>query len=171
MVVLEKTLESPLNSTEIKPVSPKGNQPWILIGRTDAEAPTLWPPDAKNGLTGKDPDTGQDWGQEEKGAVEDEMVERNHWLNGHEFEQTPGAVEWQGKLTGAVHWGRKESDATERLSNTTTHWQLRRRPNTYFLAQGSAQVPSFLKIYFSISVFEVWLPLGKKNVWLKICMV
>ena len=170
-VVLEKTLESPLDSTEIKPVSPKGNQPWIFIGRTDAEAPILWSPDAKSRLIGKDPDAGQDWGQEEKGAMEDEMVGWHHWLNGHEFEQTLGDTEGQGRLTAAVHWGHKESDTIEWLNNTTTHRQLQGRPNTYFLAQGSAHVASFLKIYFSIIVFEVWLPLGKKNLWLKICMV
>ena len=73
-----------------KTVSPKGNQPWIYTGRTDAEAPVLWPPDAKSPLTGKDPDAGKDWGQEEKGATEDEMFRWHHRLNGLEFEQTPG---------------------------------------------------------------------------------
>ena len=87
-VVLEKTLESPLDCKEITPVHPKGNQPWIFIGRTDAEAetPILWPPDAKNWLIGKDPDAGKDWRQEEKGMTEDEMVGWHHRLNGHEFE-------------------------------------------------------------------------------------
>ena len=89
-VVLEKTLESPLDFKEIKPVNHKGNQSWIFIGRTDAEAPILWPPDAKSQLIGKDPDVGKDWGQEEKGATEDEMIGWHHWLNGHEFEQTLG---------------------------------------------------------------------------------
>ena len=87
-VVLEKTLESSLGSKEIQPVHPKGNQPWIFSGRTDAGAETLilWPPDAKNWLIGKDPDAGKDWRQEEKGMTEDEMVGWHHWLNGHEFE-------------------------------------------------------------------------------------
>ena len=87
-VVLEKTLESPLDSKEIQPVSPKGNQSWIVTGRTDTEAetPILWPSDAKNWLTGKDPDAGTDWRQEEKGATEDEMVGWHHRLDGHEFE-------------------------------------------------------------------------------------
>ena len=87
-VVLEKTLESPLDSKEIKPVDPKGDQSWIFIGSTDAEAetPTLWPPDGKNWLTGKDPDVGKDWRQEEKGTMEDVMAGWDHWLNGHEFE-------------------------------------------------------------------------------------
>ena len=86
------SLESPLDCKEIKPVNPKGNQPWIFIERTDAEteAPILWPPDAKTWLIGKDPDAGKDQGQEEKGATEDEMVEWHHWLNGHELEQIPG---------------------------------------------------------------------------------
>ena len=87
---LEKTLESLLDSKEIKQVNPKGKQPWIFTGRTDAEAPILWPPDVKSQLTGKDPDAGKDWGQEEKGTTEDEMVGWHHQLNGHEFEQSPG---------------------------------------------------------------------------------
>ena len=88
IVRLEKTLESPLNSQEIKAVTPKGNQPWKFLWRNDAEAkvPIPWPPDAKSQLIGKDPDAGKDWGQEEKGATEDEMVGWNHILNGHEFE-------------------------------------------------------------------------------------
>ena len=91
-VVLEKTLESPLDCKEIQPVHPKGNQSWLFIGRTDTEAetPVLWPPDVKNWLIGKDPDAGKDWRQEEKGMTEDEMVEWHHWLDGHEFEQAPG---------------------------------------------------------------------------------
>ena len=88
IVVLEKTLESPLDSKEIQPVHPKGYQSWIFIGRTDAEAeaPKLWPPDANSGLIRKDPDPGKDWRQEEKGMTEDEMIGWHHQLNGHEFE-------------------------------------------------------------------------------------
>ena len=91
-VVLEKTLESPLDSKEIKPVNPKGNQLWIFIGRTNAkaEAPILWPSDAKSRLIGKDPDAGKDWREEEKEMTEDEMAEWHNWLNGHEFEEAPG---------------------------------------------------------------------------------
>ena len=87
-VMLEKTLESPLDCKKTKPVNPKGNQFWILIGRTDAEAetPILWSPDAKNWLIWKDPNVGEDWSREEKGVTEDEMVGWHHWLNGHEFE-------------------------------------------------------------------------------------
>ena len=86
------SLESPLDSKEIKPVNPKRNQPWIFIGRTDAEVEgsILWPPDTKSRLTGKDPDAGKDWRQKEKGATEDQMVGWHHWLNGLEFEQTLG---------------------------------------------------------------------------------
>ena len=100
VVVLEKTLESPLDCKEIKPVNPKGNQPWILIAETDAEAevPIHWPPDAKSWFIGKDPDAGKDWGQEVKGMTEDEMVGWHHQLNGHEFEQTPGYSEGQRRL-------------------------------------------------------------------------
>ena len=91
-VVLEKTLESPLDYKEIKPVNPKGNRPWIFTGRTDAEAeaPILWPPDAKSRLIGEDPDAGKAWRQEEKGTIEDEMVEWHHQLYGHKFEKTSG---------------------------------------------------------------------------------
>ena len=87
-VVLEKTLESPLDCKEIQPVYSKGDQSWVFIGRTDVEAenPILWPPDVKSWLTGKDPDAGKDWRQEENGITEDEIVEWHHWLNGHEFE-------------------------------------------------------------------------------------
>ena len=104
-VVLEKTLESPLDFKEIKLVNPKGNQSWIFIGRTDAqtEAPILWPPYAKGWLIGKDPDAGKDWGQEEKGTTEDEMVGWHHRLDGQEFEQTPGIVDGQGSLVCCSH--------------------------------------------------------------------
>ena len=119
IVVLEKNLESPLDSKEIKPVNPKGNQPWMFFGRTEAEAetPILRPSDVKSQLTGKDPDAGRDWGQEDKGATEDEMAGWHHQLNGHEFEQTPGDGEGQGSLARCSPWGSKMSDMTERLSN------------------------------------------------------
>ena len=117
-VVLEKTLESPLDCKEIKPVHPKGNQSWLFIRRTDAEAetPILWPPDAKNWLIGKDPDAGKDWRQEEKGTTEDEMVGWHHWLNEHEFKQAPGICDGQGRLAWCSPWGLKESDMTEQLN-------------------------------------------------------
>ena len=104
-VVLEKTLESPLDYKEIKPINPKGNQSWMFIGRMDAEAetPILWPPDAKNWLLGKDPDAGKDWRQEEKGMTEDEMVGWHNWLDGHEFVQTPELVMDREAWCGIVH--------------------------------------------------------------------
>ena len=120
-VVLEKTVESPLGCKEIQPVYPKGNQSWIFIGRTDAEAetPMLWPPDMKNWLTGKDPEAGKDWRWEEKGMTEAVMVGWHHWLSGHEFEQVPGVGDWQGSLACCRPWGRKEFDMTEWLHNNS----------------------------------------------------
>ena len=119
-VVLEKTLESPLDCKEIQPVHPKGDQSQVFIGRTDveAEAPILWPPDVKSWLIWKDPDAGKDWGQEEKGTTEDEMVGWHHRLNGHGFGWTPGVGDGQGGLVCCSSWGRKESDMTERLNWT-----------------------------------------------------
>ena len=111
-VVLEKTLESPLDC-KIKPVNPKGNQYWIFIGRTDAEAPILWPPDVKSWLIRKYLDAGKDCRQEEKGTTELEMVEWHHQLNGHEFEQAPGNGKGQGSPACCSPWGRKEPDITE----------------------------------------------------------
>ena len=113
-VVLEKTLESPLDSKKIKPVNPQENQHWIFIGRTDAEAEAsvVWPPDAKNWLIGKNPNVGKDWEQEEKEVSEDEVVGWHHWLNGHEFVQTPGDSEGQRSLLCCTPWGRKEWDTT-----------------------------------------------------------
>ena len=117
-VVLEKTLESPLDNMEIKPVNLKVNQSWIFIGRTDAKAetPVLWPPDAKNWLIGKDPDAGKDWRQEGNGMTEDEMVGWHHRLNRHEFEQTLGVVDGQKSLVCCSPWGCKESGMTEWLN-------------------------------------------------------
>ena len=89
-VVLDKTLESPLDWKEIQPIHPKGNQSWVFTGRTDVETPIVWPPDVKSWLIGKDPDAGKDWRQEGKEVTEYEMTGCHHWLNGHEFEQTPG---------------------------------------------------------------------------------
>ena len=114
-VVLEKTLESPLDCKEIQPVDPKGHQSWLFIGRTDAEAgtPILWPPDAKNWFIGKDPDTGKDWRRVEKRMTEDEMVGWHHWLSGHEFEWTPGVGDRLGNLEYCNPWGCEELDTTK----------------------------------------------------------
>ena len=119
-VVLEKILENPLDFKEIKSVNSLGNQPWLFIGRTDAEveAPVLWPPDAKSRLTGKDPDAGKDWRQEEKAVTENEIVGWHHWLNGHEFEQALGVGDGQGSLVCCSPWGCKELDTIERLNWT-----------------------------------------------------
>ena len=121
-VVLEKTLESPLDCKEIQPVHPKGDQSLVFIRRTDVEAETLilWPTDTKSWLIWKDPD-GKDWGQEEKGMTADEMVGWHHRLNGHGFGWTPGVGVGQGGMACGGLWGRKESDMTERL-NWTDYW-------------------------------------------------
>ena len=123
-VVLEKTLESPLGCKDFKPVNPKGNQSWIFIGRTNAEAEALilWPPNAKNWLIGKDPGAGKDWRLEEKQMTEDEMIWWHHQLNGQEFEQAPGVGDGQGSLACCRPWSHKESDTTEWLN--WTHIQI-----------------------------------------------
>ena len=124
-VVLVKILENPLDSKEIKPINPKGNQPWIFIGRIDAEAEPqiLWPPDVKSWLW-------EVWRQEEYGVTEDEMVDWHHWISGHEFEQSPWDSEWQWCLAWCNSWSYKESDTTERLNWTECiilYWSPRRR--------------------------------------------
>ena len=119
-VVLEKTLESPLDCKEIQPVHPKGDQCWVFIGRTDVEAetPILCPPDVKSWLIWKDPDADKDWGQEEKGTTEDEVVGWQHWLNGNGFGWTPGVGDGLGGLACCGSRGRRESDTTEQLKWT-----------------------------------------------------
>ena len=116
-VVLEKTLESPLDCKEIQPVHVKGNQSWVFIGRTDAEAetPIFWPPDVKSWLIWKIPDAGKDWGQEEKGMTEDEMVGWHHRLYGHGFGWTLRVGDGQWGLASCSSWGCKKPDTTERL--------------------------------------------------------
>ena len=118
-VVLEKTLEGLLDFREIQPVLPKGNQSWIFIGRTDAEVetPVLWLSGAKNWLIGKDHDAGKDRRQEEKGMTEDEIVGWHHWLNGHQFEQTPGIGDGQGGLV-CCSTSNRELDKTEQVNWT-----------------------------------------------------
>ena len=131
-MVLEKTLESPLDCKEIQPVHPKGNYSWIFIGRTDAEAetPILWPLDAKNWPIGKDPEAGKDWGQEEKGTTENEMVGWHHLLDGHEFKQTLGFGDGQGSLVCCSRLSCKESDMTERLNCLNCSWKT-----SFYLSQ------------------------------------
>ena len=120
LVVLEKTLESPLDYKEIQLVHSKGDQSWVFFGRNDvkAETPILWPPHAKSWLIGKDSDTGRDWGQEEKGTTGDEIARWHHRLDGHEFGWTPGVGDGQGGLACYDSWDHKESDTTERLNWT-----------------------------------------------------
>ena len=124
-VVLEKTLESPLDRKEIKTVNPKGNQSWMFIRKTEAEAeaPILWPPDVKSQLIRKDPDAGKDWRQEDKGTIG-----WHHWLDGHEFEQALGDGDWQGSLACCSLWGCKESNTTEQLNNSKLPLEI----NNYF---------------------------------------
>ena len=125
IVVLKKTLESPLDCKEIKPVNPKGNQSWIFIGRTDAESetPILWPPDANNWLIGKDPDSGKDCREEEKGMTEGEMVGWHHWLDGHESEEALGVGDGHGSLACCTPCNHKELYITEWL-NWTEDYQI-----------------------------------------------
>ena len=123
-VVLEKTLESPLDCKEIQPVHSKGDQSWVFFRRTDVEAeiPVLWPPDTKGWLIWKDwENAGKDWGQEEKGTTEDEMVGWHHRIDGHGFGWTPGVGDGQGGLACCDSWGRKELDTTEWLNWTEHH--------------------------------------------------
>ena len=127
IVVKEKNLESPLEK-DIQPVCPKGNQPWIFIGRNDAEAeaPILWPPDTKSQLIQKELDAGKDWRQEKR-VTEDEIIGWHHWLNGHEFEQAPGDSEGQGRLICCSPWGRRELETSEQLNNNNARFGLTRK--------------------------------------------
>ena len=146
-VVFEKTLSSPLDCKEIQPVHPKGDQSWVFIGRTDAEAetPILWPPHAKSWLIGKDPDAGRDWGQEEKGTTEDEMARWHHLLDAHKFGWTPGVGDGQGGLACCNSWGCKESDMTERLNST----ELTKSNQNLKLTQ--SKLPPSCPVYFHFS--------------------
>ena len=133
-MVLEKTLESRLDCTETQPVQPKGDQSWVFIGGTnvEAETPTLWPPDAESWLIWKDPDAGKDWGQEEKGMTEEEMIGWHHWHNGHGFGWTPGVGDGQAGLAYYGSWADKELDTTEALNWTEV---LDQEAEIYHLSQ------------------------------------
>ena len=147
--MLEKTLESPLDCREIQPLNPKGNQSWIFIGRTDAEAEAsiLWPPDTKNWPISKDPDAGKDLRQEEKGRTEDQTVRWHHQLHGHEFEQAPGDGEGQGSLACFSPWGCKESDMTEQVNNSS--WEHLKHASHYVLAWSWTAFVLYVYISFS----------------------
>ena len=139
-VVLEKTLDSPLDCKKIKAVNPKGNKSWIFIGRTDAEvdAPILWPPDAKSWLIGKDPDAGKDWSQEEKGITEIELVGWHHRLIGHEFEQELGDGEGQGSWHATVHGVTKSQTRLSDRTTTIPTLQIRELRPSEVISQGPA---------------------------------
>ena len=126
-VVLEKTLESPLDCKEVQPVHSEGDQPWDFFGRNDAktETPVLWPPHVKSWLIGNDPDAGKDWRQEKKGIAEDEMVRLHHQLNGLQFEQALEVGDGQGSLACYSPWGCKEFNMTERLNWTELNWEVK----------------------------------------------
>ena len=162
-VVLEKTLESPLNCKEIQPVHPKEDQFWVFIGRTDVEAeiPILWPPDVKSWLIGKDPDAGKDWGQKEKGTTEDEMVGWHRWLHGHGFGWTPGVGDGQGGLACCNSWCCKESDMTEWLNWTELNWKYIRIYLEFLFALVVNTLASstvhFYKIWMNILIFNLIL--------------
>ena len=167
-VVLEKTLESPLDCKEIQPVHSKGDQFWVFIGRNDAKAetPVLWPSHAKSWLIGKDPDAGRDCGQEEKGMTEDKMAGCHHRLDGHEFEWTPGVGDGQGGLVCCDSWGRKESDTTEWLN-----WTEQNKPLCWLIflsvivkTDSNAKVP-FHYIHSFLGMFLV------KNKFPHLCLV
>ena len=162
--VVLKTLEGPLDCKEIQPVHPKGDQSWVFIGRTDAEAetPILWPPDAKNWLTRKDPDTGKDWKWEEKGTTEDEMVGWHHRLDGHGFGWTLGVGDGQGSLACCSPWGRKELDTTELLNWTELNLQ------GLFPIQGSHLY--LLYLLHCRRVLYYWCHLGSLTYAWNICM-
>ena len=136
-VMLEKTLESPLDCKEIQPVHPRGDQSWIFIGMTDVEAETtiLWPSDAKSWLIWKDPDAGKVWMQEEKRTTKDEMVGWHHRINRHEFEHIPGVGDGEGKLACCSPWGCKQLDMTEWLKWTELSFWLKTFTNKYAKAQ------------------------------------
>ena len=146
-VVLEKVLESPLDSKEIQPVYPKGNQSWVFIGRIGAEAPILWPPDVKNRPLEKTLMLGKTEDKRRRWAAEDEMVGWHHWLNGHEFEQAPGDGEGQGGLVCCSPWGCKESDMTERLNWTE---DVNCSSSTYWLCDIESVVLMCLNLIFLI---------------------
>ena len=149
-MVLEKTLESPLDSKKFQLVHPKGNQSWLFIGSTDAEVetPILWPPDAKNWLIWKDLDSGKDWRQKEKGTTEDEMVGWHHQLNGHEFELTPGVGDGQGSLVFCSRWDHKV-----RLDWVTElNWL-----GSWIVGHDLATEQQQLRMYYWFKMYSSWI--------------
>ena len=156
-VVLEKTLESPLDCREIQPVHPKGYQSWVFIGKTDVETetPIIWPPDAKSWLIGKDPDAGKDWGQEEKGTTEGEMVRWHHQVNGHGFGWTPGVGDGQGGLVCCGSWCHKESDTTDRLNWLSLSLSMETSPSVFPFFSASLNLIASI-IYYGLEGVILW---------------
>ena len=151
-MVLEKTLESPLDCKEVQPVHPKGDQFWVFIVRTDVEAetPILWPPHAKSWLIGKDSDAGRDRGQEEKGTTEDEMAGWHHQLDGHGFGWTPRGGDGQGGLACCNSWGRKESDTTEWVTELNwTEGQITNKNIMFIFNWAFSSEFYFILLYFN----------------------
>ena len=167
-VVLEKTLESPLDCKEIQPVHSKGDRSWVFIGRTDAEAetPILWPSRVKSWLIGKDSDAGRDWGQEEKGTTEDEMAGWHHWFDGCEFEWTLGVGNGQGGLAAVIHGVAK---SRTRLSDwTELNWTRPRNPNAVLVA--TVTLPWDLLTEDTFLFLPFTFPLWKKKALMYICV-
>ena len=158
-VVLEKTLESPLDCKEIQPVHSEGDQPWVFFGRTDAKAetPILWPPQVKSWLIGKDRDAGRDWGQEEKLMTEHEMAGWHHQLDGHEFGWTPGVGDGQGGLVCCNSWGRKELDTTEWLNWTGLKHSVSFRCTAKWISYPYMYIHSFLVSFLIQVTTEYWV--------------
>ena len=154
-VVLEKTLESPLDCKDIPPVHSEGDQPWDFFGRNDAKAetPVLWPPHVKSWLVGKDSDAGRDWGQEEKGTTEAETAGWHHWLDGRESRWTPGVGDGQGGLACCDSWGRKESDTTQRLIWSDLIWYCD-KVGLIPLIQGWLYIRNFIHILHHGNIFK-----------------
>ena len=158
-VVLEKTLESPLDCSEIQPVHPKGDQSWVFIDRTDVKAETqiIWPPDAQSWLIWKDPDAGKDWGQEEKGTTEDEPVGWHHQLNGHGFGWTPGAGDGSGSLKCCGSWGRRVG---QDWAPELTDWliplnsSIKTEPFTYLCSPAWCGLSSTCSAQISVTAFS-----------------
>ena len=143
-----------LDCKDIKPGHPKGNQPWISIGRTDAEAPILWPPDVNSQLIGKDPGAGKNWRQEEKRGAEDELVGWHRRFNGHELGQTPGDSERQGDLACCSSWGRKELDTTEWLNSTKLIFHI--IIILYLISYISKFYETLLLLFYTVSIIQIY---------------
>ena len=164
--MLEKTLESPLDCKEIKPVNPKGIWSWIFIGRTDAETPVLWSRDAENWLIEKDPDAGKDWRQK-KGTIEDEIVGWHHWLDGLEFKQDLGVGDGQGSLVFCSPWSHKNLDTTEQLNhNIEFPGNASAAGQRFMLKTAGSREPAFSTLTYVLSLFRLLFSIDSCCFWL-----